>query len=95
MCCVSIIIAIARAIDQFRPVSVWVRGCSRWRCSAIPVDRGTITTAPNQFPLPGAEFSRGQFNEEHLTEEDLSLGSSSQSPSREFEYESSRIIYNT
>ena len=21
--------------------------------------------APNQFPSPGAEFSRGQFNEEH------------------------------
>ena len=36
--------------------------------------------APNQFPSPGAEFSRGQFNEEHLTEEDLSLDSRSQSP---------------
>ena len=40
---------------------------------------------PNPFPSPNAQFPRGQFNEEHhfdLTE-DLSQGSSSQSPMRE------------
>ena len=42
--------------------------------------------APNQFPSPGAQFPRGQFNEEQITEEDLSLSSSSQ-----FDFESSHI----
>ena len=43
---------------------------------------------PNQFPLPGAPFPRGQFTEQiRVTEGVHNLSSSSQSP--EFQYKSS------
>ena len=95
MCCVSIIIAIARAIvtslDQFQTRLRLFKMAMHYNPSGSWYNYN-FYGAPNQFPSPGAEFSRGQFNEEHsLTEEDLSLGSSSQSPNREFEYESSHI----